>query len=857
MAGSSLVLAAFLLTITLYPLLGSAALGADSGDPFIYSPIEEGFKYRPSARGGAVNVTSLAWSPDRPKVFAVGAERWVALVSAEVGREVWINRIPVRGWVAEVAWAGDLVVAVAAKRAIEGAWINVWETALLAYTAKGELAWLQKYSGQPVLAVGQGLIAVTEMDAVEEGGKARMTDQRVAAYTFEGSRAWSIDLGGSTVVLDAEWSPSGGYLAVEALVTDNPVSGEAEPRAYKVLIVDSQGSIVAEREYPAGEASDIAVAWGPGDVLAVAIAGPRGSGFEFIDASTGKVEEAPLSVKAGKVLWAAWPPSGEALAAFSSGDGEAVLIAAKPGGEASKLEPRGGVPRYKPKWSPDGALAVNLSGDGRFIELRDGGLNLLLGEAGAGFMVLNERVLDTLIQWIRVGEVYMFVAKRGFNEVQLYKVKRFSVVTLEGEGLSYKLCLAGPGLAAPACMERLGGTSTIYLKPGSYEAEVKFLSAEARKIYGPAWNVSVTFNIEVEPFESKKYDLVGPFMEHVGTLEIAYDLPKRIDFTLRILGLGDGEKYYELVGVQGKGEEVKLRVKLVEGAYKVVVSTRVTGLPAKLEREVAVKPGETVRVDVTLETLGIGKLVLLGGAIYKVALSDGTEVYEEMIHRGQETVLYLPAGTYKVTVSTDPLLLGGIEILGPGGPLSFTKEASIEPAGETVIDPLEILERNLARLVVENARGEAVTVLLVPYTQEGELVEMANLIALGAGERKEYFIMPGYNYKVIDQEREEVITEISPRPGEIITLTIGERGATQETQTPTQTPTTPTQAQTTGEEGGEEAEEATETTRAGEAQEAPGEPEAGGGGNTLLLAGVGAAAIILLLIAVGAMARRR
>ncbi len=556
-------------------------------------------------------------------------------------------------------------------------------------------------------------------------------------------------------------------------------------------------------------------------------------------------------MQAGEIFWIEWTPFGEAWVAVSeSGDDESILLAAKPGGdEAVRIEPEGGVPRYKPKWSPDGALAVNLSNDKRYLELRDGRLNLFF-QAGPGFTVLNERAMDTLIQWIQVGDTYKLIAKSSFNEVRQYIVNVFSVVKLEGSGLSYQFCVTAPGLTTPACLDQLGGVTTLYMKPGSYTAEVRVTNAESLNVYGPVWNVKFTIDIEARPFEVAAYDLVGPFMERVGTLEIVYELPKRISFTLKILGADDKE-YHKIVGVQGKEENATLRIKLVEGTYKVVASTKVTGLPVKLEKEVTVRPGETSKVDVNMETLGIGKLILLGGAVHTVTLSDGTEVYREMVHRGGKVVLYLPADTYKVKVEVDLFLLGGIEILGPGGDLSFTEEITVKPAEESTVDPLKILEENLARLKVENARGDAVVIFLVPFTEEGELVEMVNLITLGLGEAKEYFIMPGYNYKVIDQDSEEVIAEIAPKPGEIITLTVSEKGATQETQTPTQTEpeTEPTGTQTQTETGGE--------AKTGETAETPETGDEGGQSNTAILAGAGAAALILLLIVVVALARRR
>ncbi len=817
------------------PVSTLAAPGA-GGDGIVVEPVVEGFKYRPSVKGGAVDIRSMAWSPDRPNVFVVGAERWIALVSATVGREQWIVQIPVRGWVWEVSWAGDLIVAVAAKRQVEDSWINIWETSLMAYTPRGELAWLHKYSGQPVMAVGQGLIAVAEMDAVDEGGKARMTDQRVVAYTLEGERAWSLDLGGSTVVLDAEWSPTGRYLAVKALVTDNPVSGEAVVTAYKVIVADSEGAIAWEREYPASEARDMDVAWAQeGDTLAVATVGSGGFEVELVNLDNGSVRQATAPVQAEDILWTVWAPPGEAWTAVSTGNGGRVLLAVKPGtGEVLRLEPQGGVPKYKPKWSHDGMLAASLSEDTRYIELRDGRLNLIL-QAGPGFIVTNERSTDTLIQWIGGEGFYKLIAKSGFNEVRLYRVNEFSIVRLDGSGLLYDMCLSAPGVAGPTCIYQLGGTETLYLKPGSYTAEVKVINSENLEVYGPLSEVTITLDIQAGPFEWKTYNITEAFMDHVGTLEVVYTLPERLEFSLRILG-EDGREYHKIVGIQGKNETKSLQVRLVEGVYKVVASAKVTGLPVKLEKDVNIKPGETSRIEVNVETLGIGKLVLLGGAVHTVTLNNGTEVYKADVARGERVLLYLPAGEYKVIVDVNIFLLEGIEILGPLEDLKYEERIQVKPARETLVDPIKIMEKNLAKLKVYNEKDEGIILILVPFTEEEELVELANLIDLAPGESKEYFIIPGYKYKVIDQANEEIITEITPKPGETITITIGEKGVTQEAQTTTQSDAG---ANTTSAETG--VGNASEATQAGE--------EHGSGGNTLLMAGVGIAVLLILVIA--------
>ncbi|MEB3787125.1 MAG: hypothetical protein GSR78_00045 [Desulfurococcales archaeon] len=822
------------------PVSTLAAPGA-GGDGIVVEPVVKGFKYRPSVKGGAVDIRSMAWSPDRPNVFVVGAERWIALVSASVGREQWTVQIPVRGWVWEVSWAGDLIVAVAAKRQVEDAWINIWETSLMAYTPRGELAWLHKYSGQPVMAVGQGLIAVAEMDAVDEGGKARMTDQRVVAYTLEGERAWSLDLGGSTVVLDAEWSPSGRYLAVKALVTDNPVSGEAAAAAYKVIVADSEGAITWEREYPASETRDMDVAWArEGDTLAVVTVGSGGFKLEFVNLDNGGIRRAALPVQAEEILWTIWAPSGEAWTAVSTGNGGRILLAAKPGtGEVLRLEPQGGVPKYKPKWSHDGMLAASLSEDTRYVELRDGRLNLIL-QAGPGFIVTNERSIDTLIQWIAGGEgFHRLIAKSGFNEVRLYRVNEFSIVRLNGSGLLYDLCLSAPGTASPTCIYQLGGTETLYLKPGSYTAEVKVINSESLEVYGPLGGITLTLDIQAGPFEWKSYNITEAFMGHVGTLEVVYTLPERLEFSLRILG-EDGREYHKMLGIQGETEARSLKVRLVEGVYKVVAFTKVTGLPVKLEKEVNIKPGEASRIEVDMETLGIGKLVLLGGAVHTVTLSNGTEVYKADVARGERVLLYLPAGEYKVIVDVNIFLLEGIEILGPLEDLKYEERIQIKPAQETLVDPTRIIEKNLAKLKVYNEKDEDIILILVPFTEEEELVELANLIDLAPGESKEYFIIPGYKYKVIDQANEEIITEITPKPGESITITISKKGITQETQAPTQTETG-TDMTTTGTEAGN----ATGTMQDAEEDESK--------SNTLLMAGVG---IVILLILAMAISRR-
>ena len=817
------------------PVSTLAAPGA-GGDGIVVEPVVEGFKYRPSVKGGAVDIRSMAWSPDRPNVFVVGAERWIGLVSASVGREQWIVQIPVRGWVWEVSWAGDLIVAVAAKRQVENAWINLWETSLMAYTPRGELAWLHKYSGQPVMAVGQGLIAVAEMDAVDEGGKARMTDQRVVAYTLEGERAWSLDLGGSAVVLDAEWSPTGRYLAVKALVTDNPVSGEAVVTAYKVIVADSEGAVAWEREYPASEARDMDVAWAQeGDILAVATVGSGGFEVELVNLDNGSVRQATAPVQAEDILWTVWAPPGEAWTAVSTGNGGRVLLAVKPStGEVLRLEPQGGVPKYKPKWSHDGMLAASLSEDTRYIELRDGRLNLIL-QAGPGFIVTNERSIDTLIQWIAGGEgFYKLIAKSGFNEVRLYRVNEFSIVRLDGSGLLYNLCISTPSMASPTCIYQLGGMETLYLKPGSYTAEVKVINSENLEVYGPLSEVTITLDIQAGPFEWKTYNITEAFMDHVGTLEVVYTLPERLEFSLRILG-EDGREYHKIVGIQGKNEAKSLKVRLVEGVYKIVAFTKVTGLPVKLEKNVNIKPGETSRIEVNVETLGIGKLVLLGGAVHTVTLNNGTEVYKADVARGERVLLYLPAGEYKVIVDVNIFLLEGIEILGPLEDLKYEERIQVKPARETPVDPIKIMEKNLAKLKVYNEKDEGIILILVPFTEEEELVELANLIDLAPGQSKEYFIIPGYKYKVIDQANEKIITEITPKPGETITITVSKKGITQETQAPTQTQTDTTVAET-------EASNETQTLQVEEKDE--------GRNNTLIIAGIGIAILLILAITI-------